>query len=371
MKKINLFLLFLFAMSLSCTNHNRETKLSADTHILKVTFHKQMPNVENVPMSSFVDSISYIKLETTEENLIGEVSDIEYVNHKFYILDMISKSIYIFSDSGKFIDKVAKRGQGPEDYLFLTAYDINSKDNSIHIYDEAAKKMLVYNEKGRLLKSFHVNDFVKDFVVFPNGEYLFYSPLYYSGGYRRGLWRADSEGKFKEQLVSIDDDFKYGGLYPKYFCRINDTTAGLMGGEDVNGFYRITEHSFQIPYQLDVDIQISAPLMRKEAFNFEKYAGKIYTKRNYVETENYLMFMITDFKKGIGILYDKKDNILLSPKDLINDIDGVNHPGRLIGATNGKWILAHTQLSNSKESKVNIPETTEAENPILQILHIK
>lgn len=368
MKVFRYAIVFMIVTLISCKSERKN--VDKNVKIFNINFKKDFKNRKLIQLSSFVDSISYVKLESKNENLIGEISDIEFINNRFYILDKIQSSIFVFDLLGNFMSKIDNRGQGPKEYLYLTAFDVNSLDNSIHIYDGMKKKMIIYSEKGVFLRSFSVDDFVYDFSVFSKGTYVFYAPLFNMGNYRRGLWRVDDKGNFLQQLTSINRKFKYGGLYPKYFCRIKGDTIGLMSGEDVNHIYSITPTIIKTKYHIDVDIKIPKSLKNKSIIDFKKYAGQVYTKQNYMETENYLIFTVTNFKKGVGIFYDKKTSESVMVKDMKNDVDNVSLVGKLVGTTNGKWIFSHTAFAQTLKGK-NLLITTENENPVLQIIHLK
>ncbi len=360
------FCLFLIVLGFfSCNKFSRE--INSEGKVFDVSFNKEVNSVI-VELSSIADSISYVQLELTEDNLIGEISDVEFVNNTFYILDQLQQVVFIFDRDGKYINKIAKRGQGPEEYVMLSAFDINPFDGSIHILDSYRKRMIVYSKQGAMLKTFSVKDFVRDITVFPNGSYLFYTPDYNLGNYRRGLWRVDSKGKFLEQLISIDDSFRFGSLLPKYFCRIKEDLVGLPGGEDFDNIYRVTEKSIEIPFRLDVDIQIPADLLKNNDFDWEDFAGRIYDKVNYAETDSYFMITVNNLKTLRIVFYDKNNSKGCYLKDLSNDIDHFTG-GRFVGASYNKWIFTAPYFSKDRkeDDSIVVNET----NPVLQIFHMK
>ena len=60
-----------------------------------------------IRMSSFVDSISYIPLETKDECLIGFVDKIVATNDYYYVVDkQKTSSVLCFDKLGKFVRKI-------------------------------------------------------------------------------------------------------------------------------------------------------------------------------------------------------------------------------------------------------------------------
>lgn len=66
-------------------------------------------------LSDIADSLSYIKLATDTSNLIGVIDKIIPLKDRILIVDKdITQTIYIFDKSGKFIRKINKKAEGPE-----------------------------------------------------------------------------------------------------------------------------------------------------------------------------------------------------------------------------------------------------------------
>ncbi len=358
------FLIVIILGVLSCKSTSKVE--NSDTQTLNVHF-KETPKII-LKLSSYIDSISYVKLETTPDNLIGEVYDVEFVNGKYYIYDQLTESFFIFNEQGKFVNKIHKKGQGPEEYLVIGTFDINPKDGSIHIFDEYKGKMIVYSKDGKFLKNFSLKELVRDMAIFSDGTYLLYTPDYNLGNYRRGLWRVDKDGHFVEQLVTISDEFKYGALYPKYFCRINKDLVGLLGTEDFDNIYHITSNSFQTPFSLNVDVEIPERLKRERNLD-TKPPGKVYYKQNYAETDNCMIVSLDNLKAIRHIFYDKKQKKAYEFAYMKNDIDYTNF-GVFIGGTYGKWICAGHSFLSSKPNGISLT-TSEEQNTILQVFHLK
>ena len=69
--------------------------------------------------SSFVDSLSYIPLETKDDCLIREITDAILTNQYIFILDTPQQSVWIYSTKGKFIRSLHHQGNGPGEYINL------------------------------------------------------------------------------------------------------------------------------------------------------------------------------------------------------------------------------------------------------------
>lgn len=74
----------------------------------------------SLPYDSLIAFVKFVKLETTGNNLIGSISQILFSQNKIIIVDWeVSKSITVYDESGRFLNKIGALGQGPEEYVFL------------------------------------------------------------------------------------------------------------------------------------------------------------------------------------------------------------------------------------------------------------
>ena len=102
-----LFVIFSGAILLSACHRNRPaTGLTVLHPPLQTTEHL-------LHLSDIADSLSYIKLATDTSNLIGVIDKIIPLKDRILIVD-ITQTIYIFDKSGKFIRKINKKAEGPE-----------------------------------------------------------------------------------------------------------------------------------------------------------------------------------------------------------------------------------------------------------------
>ena len=363
MNKIILIILVIFFYS---CKEKQELKEDVNTKVFYAYLDGETASPSK--LSDFWNSISFIPIASDSNTLIANIADVRYFDGNFYILDSKTVSIIKVDQNGKIVSVLSKRGRAPGEYLNIDIFDINPSNGEINVYDLASKQIIIYDNSGNFKRNVLVQDIIRDFAVFLNGEYIFYTPDFMKGN-RRGLWRVDSLGNFKEQLVYIDEDFRYGGIYPKYLHRINDDVVGLMGGEDYDRVYHIKEDSITVPYKLNIDRKIPEELKSSDIVDYERHAGLCYTKNNYLETDKLLMLTVTDMKKRLLLLYDKVSqevSYVRKEKDLIEDIDVYTMPkfgnnGVMIGVLDVGFIL------NFKELREKFPYITTDSNPVLVV----
>ena len=59
-----------------------------------------------LPFSQYMDSVTYIPLETTKESLFGDIDQLLITDSSIIISDVDTKAVYFFSKKGKFLSKV-------------------------------------------------------------------------------------------------------------------------------------------------------------------------------------------------------------------------------------------------------------------------
>lgn len=361
---LSLALLFFIAC-----DGKKEVVEDLNTVILDTSFDigdRQSP----MSLSEIIDSVSYIPIQS--EIIIGNIGDVRYYNHRYYIHDTRLMALYIIDETGHIINSISDRGRARNEYITFQSFDVNPTNGEINLYDSSVKRIQVYSNDCTFLRSIPVNDVVRDFAVLNNNEYLFYTPDFMETN-RRGLWRVNEKGKFKEQLVSIDDDFLYGGLYPKYFRRIDNTTIGLMGGEDFNRVSHITTDTIIVKYKVNMDIAIPKELLSRPILNFNNYKGIVYTKNDYFETENLMALTVTDMERQILMFYNKQNNTLHQIKRQEDFIDDMDTYGKFQSCDNNKMIgVLYPEVVLAYPSvKKRFPNITTESNPVLVISHMK
>ena len=140
---------------LSCNSSDK-----SDLLVIPVDVYQNEPR----PLSEISEDIKVIELETTDDCLIGGsggggagrvlVSD-DYILFLDAILSDIK--ILLFDSSGKFLRRIAKKGQGPGEYAVIYDVAADFLNNRIYI---STGKLMCYDFEGNFInevKPFHLN----------------------------------------------------------------------------------------------------------------------------------------------------------------------------------------------------------------------
>ena len=117
--------------------------------------------------SLFSGKVSFVKLETTDDVLIGKISNILFDDNLIFVIDEYqTKSIFIFDMDGKCLSKISNFGNGPGEYSLMHNVFLIKDKKEIVVVDTPQRKRIHYSYSGKFIS--------EDRQSFPaiNCEYL-------------------------------------------------------------------------------------------------------------------------------------------------------------------------------------------------------
>ena len=167
MKHVAIFIIALLTL-ISCRNKDNSNIKNSDIETISVFEHYS----DKKSFSSFIDTIELIPLETTEDNLIGEITRIVFHDKKYYVRStnsMQNGKLFVFDETGKFIRRIGKNGNGPGEFVNFYDFAITS-DNHIVVADY--HRMLHFDSEGRFLNSIKMNFSAAEIVSSHDNEII-------------------------------------------------------------------------------------------------------------------------------------------------------------------------------------------------------
>ena len=122
-------------------------------------------NIKSVKLSKYATGIKYIKLETADSALLGNISTIAFDDKHIYIGSTDKqKTIHLFSKDGKFIKNVGTRGRASGEYTAIRSIIPLQDMNAIMV--EGGNKAVIYSlEDGKALKDIPFEKFLTEQVT--------------------------------------------------------------------------------------------------------------------------------------------------------------------------------------------------------------
>ncbi len=113
-----------------------------------------------IKMSELYSALEYIKLETTPESLIAQVSKIIPLDTQLLIVDKESSKILLFDVNGKFMRTIGSKGVGAGEFIEIEDVAVDKKGEEIFVLEHSGKRILIYDLKGNF-----ANDIKTDFIA--------------------------------------------------------------------------------------------------------------------------------------------------------------------------------------------------------------
>ena len=177
-------LLFIGFYLLSC-NKTQHAEIETDLVVIDLNTLK-VQNPLDKDGDGVFDSCRFVRLETTENSLIGPINKIHITDSLFFISDY-NKKLFVFDSSGNFKNTIASIGSGPDEVLSLTHFLVDEKKNCVYIFDVMQSKIKSYSFEGALLSSTNID---KDnwgkyssVQLLSNGDILLTMNYYNTGAY--------------------------------------------------------------------------------------------------------------------------------------------------------------------------------------------
>ena len=99
----------------------------------------------DVILDTIVDRYWAVPLETNDQNLIGRIDKMLFRDSLIIIADYsIAKSVFIFNNSGKYLSKIHRLGNGRGEYLSMRDVCL-TKDGNLSILDNYKNKIVTYS----------------------------------------------------------------------------------------------------------------------------------------------------------------------------------------------------------------------------------
>jgi hypothetical protein len=154
-------LLFLYIIISSCVERLSENKVQGLVSI-------EIDDLKAGLIDDFIiqESLDTVRLEETDESLIGVIDKIQEYKGRFYILDIqITNSVFIFGDDGKYLGKIHSVGDGYGSYYLPFDMIVNPFTDRIEIMDVRLRKILSYSLDGEFIEEWRIEEQLSDLLL--------------------------------------------------------------------------------------------------------------------------------------------------------------------------------------------------------------
>ena len=318
MKEFLFFVLCLLISSCSTKEKQAETPFSVIS-MADISFNSKLK------LSEFAEHIEVIPLETTSESLIGEIKRIIHRNGRYYMLVTNGYSnarVLVFDDSGKFLLKIDKVGQGRGEYLDMADFAL-TPNSEIKI--AAYQKIVTYDSVGYYVRENPINNYAREIHSVSNDEYIM-SHFDLQAHHNKALCLIDSNDNVLTEFFELPPD-EVGKL--ESFLRLNTFASS---GRNLYFNYPLCDTIFSIKdrdvlpaYYVDFGakrIDYSLVEAKDDALAIlNKISGKAYLEiLGFQVRPNFLCLEIGNNENNAFLAFCFKDNRMVGGHYVVDDM---------------------------------------------------
>jgi hypothetical protein len=204
---------------------------------------------DRIDYSMLFDSLEYVRIETTDDILIKELTRVKYFDNKIFILDKKIQSLFAFDMDGKLIWKIQNFGGGPREYSQLTDFGIDEKNNELFLFSRF-DRIQIYDLDGNFVDEDIIPLLGNSFTVNNDWMYLYTggrSNLINKKNEQYNLFIYNKEGEIKGEIPfkkELNTVIVYNS--PNSFCKYENEIRFFMPFS--NNIYSIQKDSVYIKY---------------------------------------------------------------------------------------------------------------------------
>lgn len=331
-------------------------------------------DLDRIPkFSDIFDSISFVKLETRDDVLIGRIDKILAVNDKYVILDeSLAKAVLVFDEQGKFVNKIGNNGRGPKEYDSPNDIAYDRYRHEIVIRNNNRKVLMFFKIDGTFVEEIPVDFYFGTMGVASADIIAIYRNNKGSGKDDYNLVMIDRDGNTRNQLLPIDRTTDL--LSPPCkgaFSAYGDSLQFMP--QYSRTVYDVNESGIAPRYRLDFGKR-NIPYSLLKGITNRELSKKIRDSRNYMfcnkfaETADHLIFDFINYDGSVyNCYYSKATGDYIAGAMFINDMYGRVTSGNflctkgnmLISAVeSGAFVRARDSANKSERTISNVTDET-------------
>jgi len=313
-------LLFILACH-SCTD-KRKNSIDADYSCMDTIRYDYRDDRNVVPRDSVFGRISFVPLETRDDNLIGMVDQVLFGDSTIIIVDRyIANGVFLFDFNGRYVGRMSMQGNGRNEYRRL-AYVSKRPDGLFAILDDVSNLIMLFDERGNHMRT-GVSDLYASAMEFIGQDMMAFNIYARYPDFEKPYYGAsfvvknqDMDVEYLFAYPGFDNHFNYSRYYNLYsyadkvYCNVNfEDYIYEMDRDGVKAKYRILfgpENVSRHPFKTQEDY-----LALKKQYP--------YFEGEFVELDDYTYIMFRG-NNGRELIYRHSD------KDTYALSSGFNNP---------------------------------------------
>lgn len=289
----------------------------------------EINNPVNILIEDFITDIDTLRLETSDESLMTDISAMHVMDGRYYILTNKYSSVHIFDSTGKFISKINDMGDGPGEYIRISSFEVDRINQRVILADVFSRRIFIYNTNGAQIETIQLDFQPRLIIPHKNGFLNIYSgprDMYEKPEMENNnVHFLDSAGKFISSALEITTPGRID-MSSAYMADCLHTGEVLFQPVLSDIIYRIEENNILPLYGFTNSSRFKL-LSQKEKKDFQmvfeqKNSFKEKEEQGYLLTwgavrdlDDYVFFSFGGWDKKYYLYYSKnlRQSILIDP----------------------------------------------------------
>lgn len=219
------YILLFISMFLIGCNSNEKGMANEFNHS-SINLSDKVIEVSQLPLSDAVRKVEVVPLETTDESLLDEITMVEVTDESIFIC---SKEILRFARNGKFLNKIGRKGEGPEEYTYINDIQIDESKGEVYVIT-TANGILVYDFEGSFKRQvINHTSLARLFLSINNRQYLLFGNLFFFTQAQPFSMPVKEDSI--RSLIIADNQFQVNKIFynPTYLNRLEAINENHIG----------------------------------------------------------------------------------------------------------------------------------------------
>lgn len=143
-------LVSIFAFFSCISNNEKEARQGISIPLQNLT-------ADTIFLSDWMTPDEVIPLETTDESLLASVDKLIEFDNQYFVLDKVRKTVLVFDNEGKFVKRIGKIGDAPNEYLNLHDFTLDRNVGCIYLLTNNSE-VYVYDVNGSFLRKAQISN---------------------------------------------------------------------------------------------------------------------------------------------------------------------------------------------------------------------
>jgi hypothetical protein len=272
--------------------------------------------VEKFP-DAIVRERTYINIDASNEELLfSKIDKIKIINDRIYILgrqDIRTKKLLVFDRTGAGVGAVGRRGQGPEEYLQISDFDVNERGDIFFIDGTFSNDRIFIFDKNLQFVSVRKLPFEADILkCLPDDRLLFGLASWNKGQNAPMKLAVTDRGLNTEQAYVEYDEYIDINIWLSY-CFFIDVDGRIQYNKHIdNNVYEISpEGNLTKTYRFDFGKKNLPDIYKKDIeANLKEMERYCYLLNFAAITDRYILGTLSDRGRTKAYVADRNSRKL-------------------------------------------------------------